>query len=110
MDANFKEKWVAALRSGNYKQAQYSLKDAKGFCCLGVLCDLYDNTKWEEVDSTRGYSNYKLGDGTIESTWLPDKLAKALEIDSTSVAELVTMNDRDNKSFAEIADHIEKNL
>lgn len=40
--------WVAALRSGEYTQAKYKLRtkrDAEpdGFCCLGVLSDLYLN-------------------------------------------------------------------
>jgi hypothetical protein len=41
----FKTKWVAALRSGNYKQAYHSLVDwdpseqgPRAFCCLGVGC------------------------------------------------------------------------
>lgn len=41
------EKWVKALRSGEYKQTQGSLQHTKevhegpeGFCCLGVLCDV----------------------------------------------------------------------
>lgn len=43
MDKNIKEKWVAALRSGEYKQANGVLRDEwGGFCCLGVLCDLAD--------------------------------------------------------------------
>lgn len=36
-----KDKWVAALRSGEYKQGQNKLVNADGsFCCLGVLCEL----------------------------------------------------------------------
>ncbi len=34
------EKWVAALRSGKYPQTKAALRTEKGFCCLGVLCDL----------------------------------------------------------------------
>ena len=34
-------KWVAALRSGKYKQIKRRLRDKKGFCCLGVACDVY---------------------------------------------------------------------
>lgn len=40
-------KWLKALRSGKYKQGRGALcqVDKKGnesFCCLGVLCDLYN--------------------------------------------------------------------
>src|SRR3954466_4218538 len=40
-----KEKWVAALRSGEYKQGRSYLHSQNPdgedrFCCLGVLCEL----------------------------------------------------------------------
>ena len=34
------QRWVNALRSGEYKQTKTQLQDEEGFCCLGVLCDL----------------------------------------------------------------------
>lgn len=42
MDATIKEKWVAALRSGDYKQGKKVLhnEDNNTYCCLGVLCDI----------------------------------------------------------------------
>lgn len=43
MDIEVKQKWVAALRSGEYKQARKQLRsdDSSGYCCLGVLCELF---------------------------------------------------------------------
>ncbi len=41
MFKHIKDLWVAALRSGQYAQTTGTLKDDKGYCCLGVLCDLY---------------------------------------------------------------------
>ena len=41
MDKRTMQRWVKALRSGKYKQTHNVLQDNKGFCCLGVLCDLY---------------------------------------------------------------------
>lgn len=46
MNVEWKPKWVAALRSGDYKQGHGSLKlvDPKTgenqYCCLGVLCEV----------------------------------------------------------------------
>jgi hypothetical protein len=45
MKSALKSKWVAALRSGKYKQTKQTLKreEADGsasFCCLGVLCEI----------------------------------------------------------------------
>jgi hypothetical protein len=37
MNQVIKEKWVAALRSGEYKQTKGYLRNKKGYCCLGVL-------------------------------------------------------------------------
>jgi hypothetical protein len=42
----FRRKWVAALRSGKYKQGDGFLRSEKGFCCLGVACDLAAPEKW----------------------------------------------------------------
>lgn len=41
MNQEIKAKWVAALRSGEYKQGKTYLQNRDNtFCCLGVLCDL----------------------------------------------------------------------
>lgn len=37
MDKELKDKWVAALRSGEYKQGRRKLFYGIGYCCLGVL-------------------------------------------------------------------------
>lgn len=46
MNPEIKEKWLTALRSGDYKQGKGWLcrverDDSKTYCCLGVLTDLY---------------------------------------------------------------------
>ena len=41
MNEAIKQKWVAALRSGEYEQTLSMLRNSEGFCCLGFLCDLY---------------------------------------------------------------------
>lgn len=37
------KKWVAALRSGDYKQGKFVLHNETEdkFCCLGVACEIY---------------------------------------------------------------------
>lgn len=40
MRRDIKEKWVAELRSGKYKQGTGYLRRNDEFCCLGVLCEL----------------------------------------------------------------------
>jgi len=57
------KRWVDALRSKKYKQTREQLRelDAKGkptngFCCLGVLCDLFakehPDAKWLDREKT----------------------------------------------------------
>lgn len=45
-------KWIAALRSGTYKQGMGQLKNGDAYCCLGVACDLYRKVtrkgRWEK--------------------------------------------------------------
>ena len=41
MNQQIKQQWVAALRSGDYQQTTGELRNGSGFCCLGVLTDLY---------------------------------------------------------------------
>lgn len=48
MNPEIKAKWVAALRSGEYKQIAGQLSDGDGgFCCLGVLCAISELGEWE---------------------------------------------------------------
>ncbi len=41
MDAKVKQQWITALRSSQYEQTTTYLRTEQGYCCLGVLCDLY---------------------------------------------------------------------
>jgi len=50
MNPEVKQKWIDALRSGEYEQGSEKLRSVSGYCCLGVLCDIYakeTNTEWE---------------------------------------------------------------
>ena len=40
MKKEIADRWIEALESGEYKQTTGALQNNKGFCCLGVLCDL----------------------------------------------------------------------
>jgi hypothetical protein len=50
MNQEIKTQWVAALRSGQYKQTSgtlHRLRDdgSEGYCCLGVLCELAEKAE-----------------------------------------------------------------
>lgn len=57
MNPEIKARWVAALRSGDYQQTRYNLRNGNGFCCLGVLCDLHAKETGREwaIDAHGGY-------------------------------------------------------
>jgi hypothetical protein len=63
MNKERKTNWTTALRSGNYKQTVGMLRDSKGFCCLGVACDLVAKEgggKWiGQVDNFHFRDNFE---------------------------------------------------
>lgn len=68
MREDIKDRWVTALRSGEYKQSKGGLRDANGFCCLGVLCDIAKadlGLEWESTSSLGGEFFSFAGDGGI---------------------------------------------
>lgn len=51
-----KKKWVAALRSGKYKQGTNVLRDGKDkYCCLGVACHIFGVEAEARSDAKSGY-------------------------------------------------------
>ncbi len=119
MNKEIKEKWITALKSDEYKQTINCLRDEHGFCCLGVLTDLYIKEKklnWEEKQSTIfDPIRFKFNDETailaeevIEWAGVKDSNPYINESDQTSVS-LAEYNDH-GKPFVEIADLIEKHL
>ena len=112
MNEQVKQKWLSALRSGHYKQTQGLLHDGSGFCCLGVLCDLYGkehNVEWKLAEDDYS-NNYEFQEEPERLPLLVIEWAGVKqdypEICETSLAEL---NDT-GSTFNEIADLIEKHL
>ena len=46
MNEQLYQNWIEALESGRYTSAFQSLRIENKFCCLGVLCDVYDHDQW----------------------------------------------------------------
>lgn len=108
MDPEVKQAWIAALRSGKYKQARYKLKARNGaMCCLGVLADL-QGKEWVWDATDQEYVDF---DGTSDVR----EIQKA-GVKPVAARQLAEMNDGapgiggKRYSFPEIADWIEKNL
>lgn len=121
-----REKWLPALRSGEYAQAKGRLRKPDGFCCLGVACDLMEGIAWEPTASGISYavhisdSNPPYG----ETSLLPGSVAEFIGISSwgdfeyngdpdnreISTETLTGLNDDLDYSFEKIADFIEHEL
>jgi len=121
MNQSVKTKWVAALRSGEYKQGSRVLRSARNtFCCLGVLCDLYHK---EHPDAPppvlldAGRYAYDPGGEPVATGYPPTHISDWAELVTNSPRvevegssdSLVALNDN-GSSFEEIADLIERCL
>lgn len=116
MNPEVKAEWVAALRSGQYMQGTNNLRTERGFCCLGVLCDLA--VKHEIIPAPgRGTAYphvYRYG---FDSKFLPEAVRMWAGLPDTDpdvhreneTNSLSVMNDG-GCTFEEIADVIEENF
>jgi hypothetical protein len=104
------KQWCEALRSGKYKQGKGALKRDGSFCCLGVLCDISGISKWNDYSALNTY----LGRDGILPESVQEWAGMGSQLGELPVApDLSELNDGNNdehgKTFAEIADIIEKN-
>ena len=107
------ERWVETLRSGEYEQTTGSLRSNDKFCCLGVACDLYDESGWEDchvnqcVYRANGVA-YDVDLPLAVRTWLGlrDEIG-TFELSPDEGSSLEHANDG-GATFEEIADLIEK--
>lgn len=105
---DFKKKWTAALRSGEYKQGKDMLydKETDSFCCLGVACVI------SGIDKSKLNGLTMVGNSEPEYELSPfDELPELLihRTINDVAANLAQMNDSE-VCFEEIADWIDKNL
>jgi len=113
VNKEIKARWVDALRSGVYNQTRGVLQNEKGYCCLGVLCDIHaneTNTRWVPEAFSFVYASEINVLPTIVRKWAGLKHKDpTVKVDGAHEA-LSNMNDILRKTFAEIADVIEKGL
>lgn len=126
MDPEVKAEWVQALRSGEYEQARGYLRrtldrgrDAKeintkpqGFCCLGVLTDLYCKKTGEGSWSLPNIFGSRFTSASGDScTDLTADVKNWSGLDNGEVeSELARKNDSGSYDFVAIAAWIEEKL
>ena len=112
MNQQVKEKWSSSLRSGDYQQTKSYLRREDGFCCLGVLCDLYIKENNEEWNLANSGNKYEFQD---RAATLPPSVMKWAGLRSSNpyigngTQTLGGLNDT-GYTFNEIADLIEEHL
>lgn len=103
LDPEFKKKWIAALRSGEYKQGTGWMYKYGKYCCLGVASELCGvPAKGKVIILDEGYTEEEISK-------IPQPL-RGNSSDNNVVKYLTSLNDVQRESFFEIADYIEKNL
>ena len=105
MNENMK-KVIKALRSGEYKQTTETLQDEYGYCCLGVMCDVYakeTGIALELDDDGTIYGGSLMDQKTVQE-WVGLKDTTGQSQEEYSLAEL---NDDEGYTFEEIALFIE---
>ena len=127
MKADIKAKWLADLRSGKFPQTTGALRNGNGYCCLGVLCDIYaqetgvewavpndyDNCTMHGNDSTLPYEVEQWAGLTHEHGGYVAVTKRYDEGEETTVfhsPSLTELNDAWNYDFKQIADVIEEQL
>jgi len=102
----FKAKWVAHLRSGDFKQGKNSLftSDTGRYCCLGVACEI--------AGAATGNMNLKgLPKHLKDNEALPERLPGLLKHGDTAnncLTGVLSQANDNGSSFEEIAHAIER--
>ena len=107
MPKEIADKWLAALRSGGYKQGQLKLRVHDMFCCLGVL----EHCVSGEVENSALPSMEWLKNNNIEFLSSPINQSKPDITPYISSVETYIHNINDDYApFSKIADLIESEL
>lgn len=127
MNPEVKARWVAALRSGEYKQGKNALQRDGKFCCLGVLCEIAVQEGVISADRRGGLSvlfydgnSAALGPAVRHWSGIADEAGSfGSEIITVSLdngrdmvrsTNLMSLNDLAGYTFEQIADVIEEYL
>jgi len=113
MKPKIKTKWLAALRSGEYRKSTRVLKrhysTKPGHCCLGVLCEIIKDDFPRAAELIAPSNVYGTAAKPSVNATLDHETLEYVEMGLDRMKKLATMNDN-GKRFSRIADYIEKHL
>lgn len=102
------QKLIDALRSGKYAQTSGVLRDSRGYCCLGVVCDVYNPNRWNlPLDGQMKYGYRSGEDETAYNDYydLPDIVRQSLEWSHESGRLLFTDKSGVRETLAQYNDY-----
>jgi hypothetical protein len=117
MKQEIAQKWITALRSGEYKQTRLVLRTNTGFCCLGVLCDIFNKETGKGEWEKQFIYSYVFKNGHESNrSYLPESIQSWAHFNTNSgeltingsITSLSILNDYDY-TFEQIAQIIEEN-
>lgn len=119
----FKEKWITALRSGEFKQDHGYLKTDQGHCCLGVAVEVCGNgfqqLEYEiHYDDRKFYKTLFGSNCHLDRKDIPGAAYDALHqrgslnsaIGDCEIQDYLSVLNDNDETFNTIADWIEANL
>lgn len=104
---NNAKKWLKALKSGKYKQTAGALKHKEGFCCLGVLCEVYNENSKTPIKpkKIKNQDSYVYNNN---HSFPPNIVAEWAGLKIEAMTNLTHFNDVQEYSFEKIASLMEK--
>ena len=115
MTPELKEKWIEALRSGDFPKGKSTLLNDQGqYCCLGVLCEIHD-----EVDKVEKFFGnfgkiknlffHKDHPDDWNTVFLPYSVREKVGISVPDMHKVAEINDISD-DFSNAITYIEENL
>jgi len=99
--------WLESLSNNKYKQSKSFLRSRNGteYSPFGVLCDVYDNTKWNhEYVKSRTCNLVSEFSYEWNLYYPPIYLLKLIDLPESSVHELLNLNLKKNFSLSNSAE------
>lgn len=108
MKPAIKERWIAALESGEYPQAKTQLKSEEGFCCLGVLVKACEAEIKEKHTILETEELLMIND---DLDILPASVLELLGLTPDQADKLMNINDaNETVDFTKQVEYIRENL
>lgn len=110
----WQDEWIAALRSGDYKQSQHELYDGNGYCCLGVAYKLFHGNMDAHMAKPDGRSENLTDYPEVVNAFgfrgPNGDFSKVIGLGFMrgNAVTFIGLNDRKGMTFSEIADLAEK--